>query len=286
MKKNQIVIKDTLRDYFLITVSTFLVIAGVYFFKFPNNFTFGGVTGLSVVLGKVLPISPGTVNLILNGILLLVGFLFLGRSFALKTVYSSVLLSVGLSAMEYIFPMKQPLTDQPMLELVFAIVLPAFGSAVLFNIGASSGGTDIVALILKKYTSFDIGRAVLFSDLLITFSACFVFDIKTVLFSFLGLLTKSLVIDNVIESINLAKYFTVVCSDPETICNFIMHNLNRSATICEAQGAFSHTHKYIVFTVLRRPQAVALRQFIKKVEPGAFILITNTSEIIGKGFHE
>lgn len=279
-------IKGIIKDYFLITVSTFLIIAGVYFFKFPNNFTFGGITGLSVVLGKVTPITPSTVNLILNFVLLLLGFIFLGRSFAVKTVYASVLLSVGLSVLEYIYPMKHPLTDQPMLELVFAIALPAFGSAVLFNIGASSGGTDIIALILRKYTSFDIGRAVLFSDLLITLSACFVFDIKTVLFSFLGLLTKSLVIDNVIESINLAKYFNVVCSEPEIICDFIVNKLNRSATICEAKGAYSHSHKYIVFTALRRPQAVQLRQFIKRVEPGAFILITNTSEIIGKGFHD
>jgi uncharacterized membrane-anchored protein YitT (DUF2179 family) len=112
-----------------------------------------------------------------------------------------------------------------------------------------------------------------------------VFDIKTVLFSFLGLLAKSLVIDNVIENINLAKYFNVVCSEPDVICDFIVNKLNRSATICKATGAYSHTNKYIVFTVLRRPQAVQLRQFIRQVEPGAFILITNTSEIIGKGFH-
>ncbi len=278
--------KDIFKDYFMITASTFVIMVGVYFFKFPNNFTFGGITGLSVVLGKVTPFSPSTVNLLLNFILLLVGFIFLGRSFAIKTVYASVLLSVGLSALEYFYPITHPLTDQPMLELTFAIALPSFGSAVLFNIGASSGGTDIIALILKKYSSFDIGSAVLFSDLLITLSACFVFDIKTVLFSILGLLTKSLVIDNVIESINLAKYFNVVCSEPEVICDFIVNTLNRSATICEAKGAYSHTHKYIIFTVLRRPQAVQLRQFIKHVEPGAFILITNTSEIIGKGFHD
>lgn len=278
--------KQWVKDYSLITLSTLMVTVGVYFFKFPNNFTFGGVTGLSVVLGKITPISPSIMNLILNSVLLLLGFLFLGRDFAVKTVYSSILLSVGLPIMERLFPMKHPLTDQPMLELIFAIALPAFGSAVLFNIGASSGGTDIIALILRKYTSFDIGRAVLYSDVLITLSACLVFDIKTVLFSFLGLLTKSLVIDNVIESINLAKYFNIICSEPEVICNFIVTKLNRGATICEATGAFSHSHKYIVMTALRRPQAVQLRQFVKNVEPDAFILITNTSEIIGKGFHE
>lgn len=284
--KTKSVILSVTKEYFMITVSTFLIAIGVYFFKFPNNFTFGGITGLSVVLGKIMPISPSTVNLILNFILLIIGLLVLGRDFAVKTIYSSVLLSVGLSAMEYIYPLNHPLTDQPMLELIFAIALPAFGSAVLFNMGASSGGTDIIAMILKKHTSTDIGRAVLFSDVLITFSACLVFDIKTVLFSILGLFTKSLVIDNVIENINLAKYFNVVCSEPEVICDFIVNKLNRSATICEAKGAYSHSHKYIVFTALRRPQAVQLRQFIKKVEPGAFILITNTSEIIGKGFHD
>ena len=276
--------KNVLKEYFLITISTLLIVVGVYFFRFPNNFTFGGITGLSVVLGKITPISPSTVNFILNILLLVIGFVFLGKGFAVKTVYSSMLLSVSLSALEFFYPITHPLTDQPMLELVFAIALPAFGSAVLFNIGASSGGTDIIALILKKYTSFDIGRAVFFTDLLITLSACFVFDIKTALFSFLGLMAKSLMIDNVIESINLAKYFNVVCSEPDVICDFIVNELKRSATICEAKGAFSHTHKYIIFTALRRPQAVQLRQFIKRVEPDAFILISNTSEIIGKGF--
>jgi uncharacterized membrane-anchored protein YitT (DUF2179 family) len=278
--------KNIYMEYFLITVSSLLIVVGVYFFKFPNNFTFGGITGLSVILGKITPISPTTVNLILNILLLVLGFIFLGKSFAVKTVYSSMLISLALSALAYIYPLNHPLTDQPLLELIFAIALPAFGSAVLFNIGASSGGTDIIALILKKHTSVDIGRAVFFSDLLITFWACFVFDIKTSLFSILGLLAKSLVIDNVIESINLAKYFNVVCSEPDIICDFIVNKLHRSATICEAKGAFSHTNKYIIFTVLRRAQAVQLRQFIKLVEPDAFILISNTSEIIGKGFHD
>lgn len=274
------------KEYFQITMSTLLIVIGVYFFKFPNNFTFGGITGLSVILGRISIFTPSTVNLILNILLLVIGFVFLGRSFGIKTVYSSMLLSVCLSILERVYPMHHPLTNDAMLELVFAIALPAFGSAVLFNINASSGGTDIIAMILKKYSNIDIGRALIFSDLLITFFTFFVFDIKTALFSLLGLLTKSLVIDNVIESINLAKYFNVVCSNPEIICNYIMNDLHRSATVCDAQGAYSHKHKYIVYTALKRPQAVLLRQFIKRVEPDAFILITNTSEIIGKGFHD
>ena len=209
----------------------------------------------------------------------------MGKGFGVRTVYSSMLLSVALSGMEYLWPLDKPLTDDPLLELIFAIVLPGLGSAILFNIGASSGGTDVVAMILKKFTSVNIGNALLLSDLLITLSAFFIFDIKTFLFSMLGLFSKSLVIDNVIESINLCKYFNVVCSSPEPICDYIVHKLGRSATVCEAEGAFSHDKKYIICTVLKRYQAVQLRQYIKQVEPGAFILISNTSEIIGKGFH-
>ena len=275
----------SLKEYSLITASTLMIVAGVYFFKFPNNFTFGGVTGLSVVLSDIFPFSPGTVNFAINMLLMILGFLFLGRKFGIKTVYSSALLSVGLSVMERIYPMEQPLTDEPMLELVFAIILPAFGSAILFNIGASSGGTDIIAAIVKKYSGADIGKALFLSDVLITLSSCFVFDIKTTLFSFLGLIAKSLVIDGVIENINLCKYFNVVCSNPAPICDFIIHKLNRSATVFEAQGAFSKEKKYVILSAMQRPQALLLRQYIKSVEPSAFLLISNTSEIIGKGFH-
>ena len=253
------------KEYTLITLSTLLMAVGIYFFKFPNNFTFGGVTGLAVVVSQVMPISPSTVNFIVNLVLLLLGFLFLGKGFGVRTVYSSMLLSVALSGMEYLWPLDKPLTDDPLLELIFAIVLPGLGSAILFNIGASSGGTDVVAMILKKFTSVNIGNALLLSDLLITLSAFFIFDIKTFLFSMLGLFSKSLVIDNVIESINLCKYFNVVCSSPEPICDYIVHKLGRSATVCEAEGAFSHDKKYIIFTVLKRYQAVQLRQYIKQV---------------------
>ena len=257
---------------------------GIYYFKFPNNFTFGGVSGLSVVLSPFIPLSPSAINFIINALLLILGFLFLGRGFGIRTVYSSTLLSVSLSLLDQIAPLSAPLTDEPLLELIFAVLLPGFGSAVLFNIGASSGGTDIVAMILRKYTSVDIGRALLLSDLLITLTAFFVFDMKTALFSLLGLISKSLVVDNVIESINLCKYFNIICDDPEPICRYIVHELHRSATVCQAQGAYTHGKKYIVFTALRRPQAVALRQHVRTVEPSAFILISNTSEIIGKGF--
>ncbi len=285
MKRSlRILDKRQVWEYFLITISVILIILGSHFFKFPNNFTFGGITGLSIVIGKVVAIAPSTANMILNGILLVVGFAFLGRDFGVKTVYSTVLLSFGLSILDKICPVSAPLTDEPFLELIFAIVLPSVGAAILFNIGASGGGTDVIAMILKKNTSINIGMALIWTDLLITLSTILVFDMKTFLFSFLGMITKSLVIDNVIENINLCKYFNVVCSDPQIICDYITNTLNRSATICQAEGAFSHQKKFIVMTVLKRSQAVMLRRYVKSVEPSAFIMITSTSEIIGNGF--
>ena len=191
------------KDYLILTVSTLLIVVGVYFFKFPNNYSFGGVTGIAVVLAKLMPFSPSFVTTAMNMSLLVLGFLFLGRGFGVKTVYVTVLTSLFLSMFERLTPLTAPLTNQPVLELIFAIFLPAAGAAILFNVGASGGGTDIIAMIIKKYTSMNIGMALLIVDLLIVLSACFVFDITTGLFSLCGLLAKTFVIDNVIESINL-----------------------------------------------------------------------------------
>lgn len=282
MRKEKL--KKNVIDYTLITFSTLLVVLGVYLFKFPNNFSFGGVTGLAVVVSKVTEFSPSAITNIANVILIIIGFIFLGRDFGVKTVYVTILTTVGLSFMEKAFPMVGPLTDQTFLELIFAVILPAAGSAILFNIGASSGGTDILAMILKKYTSFNIGTALFVTDVIVVLAAFFVFDVKTGLYSCLGLMMKSVFIDSVIESINLCKYFNVMCDNPEPICEFITKELNRSATICRAEGAYSHDNKAIIFTALKRSQAVQLRNYLKRVEPNAFILISNTSEIIGNGF--
>ncbi|MCI8639314.1 MAG: YitT family protein [Coprococcus sp.] len=274
-----------LRTFSLMTFATLIMAVGTYFFKFTNNFTFGGITGLAVLVAKTGLISAADFSFIANMLLLVLGAAILGRKFVAKTAYCSVLLSVALSVFERVWPMSHPFTTEPMLEVMFAIALPAFGSAILFNIGSSSGGTDIVAMILKKYSSVDIGRALLLSDLIVTIAAFFVFDTKTGLYSCFGLAIRSFLVDNFIESLNLSKYFNVVCDKPETICNFIVHDLNRSATVCDGHGAFLGTQKYIIFTALNRQQAVRLRNFIRHEDPAAFILISNTSEIIGKGFH-
>lgn len=277
--------KTQFKNFCLLTGSTLIMAVGIYFFKFANNFTFGGITGLAVLVAKSGTISASDFTFATNMILLVIGFFILGKKFAAKTGYCSILLSVSLSLLERLYPMSHPLTTEPVLELAFAIALPSLGSAILFNIGASSGGTDVIAMIMKKYTSTDIGKALLITDFIITLAGCFVFDIQTGLYSFLGLAVRSFMIDGFIESLNLSKYFNVVCTLPQPICDFINENLHRGATIVEARGAFSGEDKYIIFTALNRIEAIKLRNFIKQNSPDAFILISNTSEIIGKGFH-
>ena len=277
--------KANFKNFLLLTASTLIMAVGIYFFKFANNFTFGGITGFAVLVAKFTPLSASDFSFVANILLLVVGWIILGKSFAAKTAYSTILLSVTLSLFERVYPMSHPLTNEPLLELIFAILLPALGSAILFNIGASSGGTDVIAMVLKKYTSVDIGRGLMISDVLFTLCAFFVFDVKTGLYSLLGLIMRSALIDNFIESLNRSKYFHVVCSDPKPICNFIEINLVRGATIVNAKGSFTGDNKYIILTVLSPSQAVKLRNFIKENSPGAFLLISNTSEIIGKGFH-
>lgn len=285
MIKEGSIMKSKLKNFSLLTISTLIMAVGIYFFKFANNFTFGGITGIAVLVAKFFPISASDFSFVVNILLLIIGWIVLGKSFAEKTAYSTILLSVSLSLLERIYPMSHPLTNEPLLELIFAILLPALGSAILFNIGASSGGTDVIAMILKKYTSVDIGKGLMISDLIFTLAGFLVFNVKTGLYSLFGLIMRSALIDNFIESFNRSKYFHVVTSNATCICDFIQNDLQRGATIVNATGAFTGDDKYIILTVLSPSQAVKLRNFIKEHDPKAFLLVSNTSEIIGKGFH-
>ena len=198
-------VKRKIAEYALITVSIWIMVVGIYFFKFPNNFSFGGVTGFSSVVSRLTGMNASDFTFIVNTGLLVMGFLFLGTDVGIKTVYASMLMSFSLSALDRFVPLAGTITDQPMLELIFAIFLPAVGSAVLFNIGASSGGTDIIAMILKAHSSMNIGTALLVVDITSVVMSFFVFGPTTGLYSSLGLMAKSLVIDGVIENINLCK---------------------------------------------------------------------------------
>ena len=273
-----------LNNFFIMTAGCVLLAAGVYFFKIPNGFVTGGVSGIATLIAPVTPISAGAWIWILNILLLVLGFIFLGSETGLKTVYCSMFFSAVTYAFELLFPLAQPLSDQPFLELVYAMLLTSIGSAMIFNSGASAGGTDITALILKKYTTADVGKCLLVVDFVVAASSFFVFGIEAGLFSLLGLFAKSYLVDTVIENLNTCKYFIVITTKREEISEFIIENLHHGVTVNSVVGEYTKSERTMIHTVCKRIEAVRLRSKIKEIDPHAFIIITTSSEIVGRGF--
>lgn len=278
--------KATVKSYLFITLGTILVVLGVYFFEFANNFSTGGVSGISVVLSKLAGnISPSKVAAILNLILLFVGYAVIGKGFALKTVYSTLLFSILLNVLEAFVPMTHPFTNQKMLELSFDMILVSLGMAILFNEEASSGGTDIIALILKKYTGIEIGKALLVVDFFVVSAALMVFGIELGMFSLFAIVVRSLVVDNAIEGFNASKFFLIITEKEAEIKKFITDVLDRGATIINGcEGIYTGDKKRMLVVVVNKRQAVMLKHKIRSVDENAFTIIGTSSDIIGDGF--
>ena len=273
-----------IKEFLFMTFGITLVSAGVYFFKFPNHFSIGGVSGLAIVLAELIPVAwltASVYNGVINLLFLLLGFFLLDKGFGFRTVYCSILYSLEVQLFEWLWPMSGPLTDQLILELFFAVLLPALGAGILFNLDASSGGTDIAAMILKKFTGLDVGIALLCSDVLIAASALVVFDITAGLCSLLGLVLKSVLVDSVIESLNRHKAFMIITYQPEVVTQYITETLGRGATIWSGQGAYTHQNHQVVLTVLARHQAVQLRRHLKEHDPHAFMIFTEGCAVDG-----
>lgn len=275
-----------IKKYSILTVGAVVLALANYVFKFPNHFSFGGVAGFAVILSGMFGGSASTYTFVINMLLLLIAFPILGKEVAMRSFYVSIVFSGVLEVAQYVYPIDKPITNQPVLELVFSFMLLAVCSAIFFFMDASSGGTDIIALILKKYTNVSIGTALLVVDSIVIIVAFFVYGVTVGLFSLAGFLAKSFFIDTVIESLNLCKYFTIISQNAEPICNYINAELNHGATIYDARGAYTKDNKQVVMTVVKREQARNLRNYVHKVDPDAFMMITNSSEIIGKGFIE
>ena len=287
----------TLKHFLLINVGILMTAVGIYFFKAPNGFATGGVSGIAIILAKLpfsndIGLTQSIYMLSINVILLILGMAILGRQCGLLTVYCSLMLSLENLIFEFLLPIEslsgmQTLTTQPLLELVYAVLLTGIGSALLFRYNASSGGTDIVALILKKYTRLNVSQALLLSDFLIALSTFFVYRSATVgLYAMLGLFAKVFVIDDILDSMNMCKAFTIITTKPDQIDEFILKELNHSATMYKGEGVYTHEDKQIIITVCKRSEALKLRRKVKEIDPGAFIIITKTSEIAGKGFRD
>jgi uncharacterized membrane-anchored protein YitT (DUF2179 family) len=291
MLKNK---KIDLKNWLFMNLGVLLMAIGIYFFKAPNGFATGGVSGVAIILANVFPVLTQSVYMmIINVALLVVGVLVLGKECGILTIYCSLMLSFENWLFETLVPLSAPLTSYPLLELVYAVLLTGVGSAIIFKCRASSGGTDIVALVLKKYTSMNVGTALLCTDFLIAAMTFIRFgeqgitiDPQTGLFSLLGLFAKVFVVDDIIDSINLCKSFTIITVKPNEINDYILKEIKHGVTVVSAHGAYTGENKTVLMTVCRRSEAIRLRKKVYEIDPSAFVIITKTSEIMGKGFRD
>ncbi len=271
--------------WILINVGAFMMSLSVYFFQVPNNFATGGVAGLSIILAKFIPLSQAVIMLIINVGLLIIGLIILGKQCTFRTIYCSLLYTGLIWIFERFIPLEAPLTNNPFLELCYAILLFGVGGAMIFNCNASSGGTDIIALILKKFTKMNVGVALLIVDLIVATVSIYTFkSIETALYSFLGLFARTFLLDGVIESFGKTKYITIITSNYEVISDYILNVIKHGYTMYDAEGGYTHEQKKVLITVCKRGEALKIKGKVKEVDPAAFVIITDANEILGKGF--
>lgn len=276
------------KEFLLLNLGLLLVAIGIYYFLVPNNLAAGGVSGLAMVINQYLPMVPiGLLMLGMNFILFIMAFIVIGKEFAIKTVYSSFALSGMVWLLELIYPMPEPiLTDDLWIQLLFGILISAIGMAIVFNQNGSTGGTDIIAKILNKYFNLPLGKGVLSADFFITLFAAVTFGPKIGMYAILGVLINGLVIDLVIEGFNIVKQLAIITHRTEEVKAFILNDLGRSATVYTAKGAFSGDEKEVITTVVSQKEFIRLKNYVKGIDPRAFITVSNVHEALGEGFTE
>jgi len=216
--------------------------------------------------------------------LFIMGFIFIGRQFGAKTIFSSFALSGTIALFEILLPNFNPIVDDIFLNLFFGILTSGIGMAVVFYQNASTGGTDIVAKIINKYFNLEMGKALLTADFFVVFCALFVYGTQAGLYALLGILMNAFIIDNIIEGLNLKISVTIITSKPSEVETFIIEALDRGATIYAAQGAYTKKDKPVIATVLNKREFIKLKKFVQTTDPKAFVMVANVREVIGEGF--
>lgn len=276
--------KQNIKEYGIITLGVFLIAISIEYFFAPNNLAAGGVTGLSVVITHYFPaLTVGGITFVMNLFLFVIAFIVVGGDFGFKTIYASFGLSFILWFMdEFIHP--QALTSDLMLATVFGTIITAIGLAIVFNINASTGGTDILAKILNKYTSFNIGISLLCVDFLVTLLGAITFGADKGFYALLSVILNGPLIDKIIAVMNQKKQITIISDKNEEIASFIMDELKRGCTSLAGAGAYSKENKQIIYSVLDKKELEKVKEFIDTIDPEAFFTIGQIDEVQGKGF--
>ena len=277
--------KNKIKKYLYINTGMLIMALGLYFFLIPANLAVGGVTGLAMVVKNYLPwINLGVLMSFFNVLLFIVAFIMIGKEFCGNSIYCSLLLSVVIGVLELIIPLPNPIVDDIILNLIFGIVIQGVGMAMIFYQNASTGGTDIVAKIINKYTNLEIGKALVLSDSLIALLAGLAFGATLGLYAFLGVLINGIVIDKVIGGINTKIHVLIISNEASDINEFIHRELKRGTTFLYGAGGYSNNEKKIISVVLNQKEYMKLKHFVKDNDPSAFITMSFVHEVLGEGF--
>ena len=279
MNKKAVPTAAAVRELAILTGAVAIIAAAVYFFLVPSHASVSSISGLGIVLANFVPLPLSAITMILNVVLLIIGFLTCGREFGAKTVYTSILLPLFLALLERLFPGIGSLTDSQELDVLCYILVVSVGLSILFNRNASSGGLDIVAKIMNKYLHIELGRAMSLSGMCVALSAALVYDKKTVVLSILGTYFNGIILDHFIFDNNIKRRVCIITKKEEELRQFITRDLHSGATIYEATGAYHFEKHNEIITIVDKSEYQKLMKFINELDPKAFITVYNVSSM-------
>ncbi|MBQ1976191.1 MAG: YitT family protein [Clostridia bacterium] len=268
-----------IKEYATITLGAVLAAAAIYFFMLPSHVAVGSGSALAMVLSNFIPLPVSVLSLILNVFLLLLGFILIGPEFGAKTVYTAIFIPIAIGVFEKLFPHFQSLTEEPFLDTLCYILVVGLAMAILFSHNASSGGLDIVAKIMNKYLKMDVGKAGSVAGIVVALSAAFCYDTKTVVLSVLGTYFGGMIVDRFIFGLNIKRRVCVISPKMDEIVHFLLHELHSGATINEIIGAYDNTVRREVITIVDKQEYRRLMDFVKRVDPKAFVTVYSVNEI-------
>ena len=272
-------LRDTLKEFAIITVGTVIVAAAVFFFMLPSHVSVGSGAALAMVLSNFIPLSVSAITLIMNVGLLIIGFLLVGPEFGVKTVYCSILMPVIMGVFEMIFPHFQSMTQDPLLDVICYILVVGVGLMILFPRNASSGGLDIVAKIMNKYLHMDLGKAMSLSGIVVALSSALCYDAKTVVLSVLGTYFGGIILDHFIFDSNIKRRVCVISPRLDEIVDFVVHDLHSGATLSEIIGGYDRTPRMEMVAIVDKNEYRQLMDYVRKIDPKAFVTVYAVSEM-------
>lgn len=270
---------EAVKEIGILTAAVAIIAAAVFFFLVPSHTSVSSISGLGIVLSNFIPLPLSAITMVLNVVLLIIGFLTCGKEFGAKTVYTSILLPLFIGLFELLFPDFESMTGSQELDVLCYILVVSIGLSILFNRNASSGGLDIVAKILNKYLHMELGRAMSLAGMCVALSAAFVYDKKTVVLSVLGTYFNGIVLDNFIFDHNKKRRVCIITEKEEALRQFIINELHSGATIYEAIGAYNLQKHNEIITIVDKSEYQRLMTFINREDPKAFITVYNVSNM-------